>query len=180
MDMDELTTERLHLRPLTLADFEADYAMVGSNPNVTWDHQVHPRDKAVEAHHRRLSHWEAHGFGMWAAIEKFTGLFIGHGGLQYLEQTGDVEVGYYLGEPSWRKGYATELGKAAIDYGFTRLKLPHIVAVVRPENHASQHVLSKLGLRFNHEAFHYGFNVQVWRVVEMMIRTWKDNRSRDD
>jgi hypothetical protein len=39
-----------------------------------------------------------------------------------------------------------------------------IVAVVLPENHASQKVLSKLGFQYVQDAFHYGFDVQYWRV----------------
>ena len=44
----------------------------------------------------------------------------------------------------WGRGIATEAGHATLRYGFEVLGLPHIVAVVRPENRASQRVLSKL------------------------------------
>jgi RimJ/RimL family protein N-acetyltransferase len=45
-------------------------------------------------------------------------------------------------------------------YGFQQLHLPQIVVVVRPENQASQRVLSKLGLQHVGNGHHYGFDVQ--------------------
>lgn len=162
--MDNIMTARLTLRPLAPDDFEAHYAMVGSDARVTWQREVHSREQALAALQSRIRDWEEHGFGMWAVIERATGHLIGHGGLQHLEQTGAVELGYYLGRPAWGKGYATELGRAALEYGFSRLRLPEIVAVVRHENHASQRVLTKLGFRYSHDARHYGFDVQYWRL----------------
>lgn len=36
MAMETIETDRLLLRPLSIDDFEAHYAIVGSNPKVTW------------------------------------------------------------------------------------------------------------------------------------------------
>lgn len=101
---------------------------------------------------------------MWAVIERTTQQLLGHGGLQHFKQPGAVELGYYLGEPAWGRGVATELGRAALDFGFARLHLPEIVAVVRPENRASQRVLTKLGFAYGHTAHYYGFDVQCFRL----------------
>jgi [ribosomal protein S5]-alanine N-acetyltransferase len=162
--LDTLTTTRLLLRPFRLDDFEAHYAMVGSDPNVTWQRQVHSRDQAHAALLSRMRHWHEHGFGMWAVIERTSDQLIGHGGLQYLEQTSVVELGYYLGQPAWGFGFASELGRAVLAYGFEQLHLSEVVAVVRPENQASQRVLTKLGFHTSHTADHYGFEVQYWRL----------------
>jgi ribosomal-protein-alanine N-acetyltransferase len=97
---------------------------------------------------------------MYAVIEKATQQLIGHGGLQHFEQAPEVEVGYYLGQLAWGRGFATELGRAVLRYGFQQLHLPQIVVVVRPENQASQRVLSKLGLQHVGNGHHYGFDVQ--------------------
>jgi ribosomal-protein-alanine N-acetyltransferase len=145
-------------------DFEAHYAMVGSDPQVTWQRQAHSREQAQAALDARLQHWDEHSFGMWAVIDRATEQLLGHGGLQHLEGGADVEVGYYLGQSAWGRGLATELGRAALHYGFAHLQLPQIVAVVRPDNLASQRVLAKLGLRYSHDAFHYSADVQVWRI----------------
>ena len=162
--MNQIVTERLLLRPLTSDDFETHYALVASDPQVTWQREALSREQAQAALEARLQHWDKHGFGMWAAIERATGRLLGHGGLQHLEGGLDVELGYYLGQPAWGRGLATELGRAALHYGFEDLLLKEIVAVVHPDNQVSQRVLTKLGLRYSYEAFHYGADVQVWRI----------------
>lgn len=157
-------TARLHLRPLDPGDLDHHHAVVGSDSQVVWDGKARTLDESrayLEAHRQ---HWDEHGFGMWAATEAATGHFLGHAGLQYLEGSDDVQVGYYLGRLAWGRGFATEAAGAALRYGFETIGLPHIVAVVRPENHASQHVLAKLGMRQVGVESHYGFDVQVWRV----------------
>jgi ribosomal-protein-alanine N-acetyltransferase len=162
--MPVVETARLLLRPLGPGDLERHHAVVGSDPRVTWEGEARTLAESrayLETHHR---HWDEHGFGMWAAIEQVSGAFLGHAGLQYLEDTGDVQVGYYLGQAAWGRGIATETGRAAVRYGFEILGLPHIVAVVRPQNRASQKVLAKLGLRQVGIELHYGFDVQVWKI----------------
>ncbi len=162
--MHELETARLHLRPLTLDDLMAHHHLVGSDPKVTWHGKALTLEESQADLEHRIHHWDEHGFGMWAVVEKETGNLIGHAGLQMLEHTGEVEVGYYLGRPAWGKGIATEAGAACIRYGFETLRLRQIVAVVRPKNSASQKVLSKLGFQYVQNPHHYGFDVQYWRI----------------
>jgi ribosomal protein S18 acetylase RimI-like enzyme len=76
-------------------------------------------------------------------------------------------AGYYpdrRGISACGRGLATELGTAVVRYGFTSLHLLQIVAVVRPENRSSQHVLEKLGFEYLRDAHYYGFDVQYWRL----------------
>ena len=56
------------------------------------------------------------------------------------------EVWYKLHPESWRKGYATEVLKKIIDYGFDTLKLHRIEAGCAVENTASIKVLEKAGM----------------------------------
>ncbi|HYH12734.1 MAG TPA: GNAT family N-acetyltransferase [Thermomicrobiales bacterium] len=163
-------TERLLLRPLSTEDLDDHHAVVGSDPDVTWSGTARTLEESRTYLEEHRLHWAEHGFGMWAVIEKGSGRLLGHAGLQYLEETGDVQVGYYLGKLAWGSGFATEAGRAALRYGFEVLGLPHIVAVVRPENRASQHVLSKLGLHRSRVAPHYGFVVEVWRIDAQQYR----------
>jgi ribosomal-protein-alanine N-acetyltransferase len=168
--MSSVETARLLLRPLGPGDLDRHHAVVGSDPQVTWDGSVRTLAESrtyLEEHGR---HWDEHGFGMWAAIERSSGDFLGHAGLQCLEDTGHVQVGYYLGRAAWGRGFATEAARAALRYGFEVVGLPHIVAVVRPENGASQRVLAKLGMREAGIERHYGFDVQVWRIDAVEYR----------
>lgn len=63
----------------------------------------------------------------------------------------DMELGFLLARSAWGKGYATEIGKAQIDFGFETLKLDRLIAMAHPDNRASIHVIVKLGMRFHTE-----------------------------
>ena len=56
-----------------------------------------------------------------------------------------AEVGYWIGEPHWGKGIATNAIRLITDYGFNELGLMRIVACVFEGNTASMHVLRKNG-----------------------------------
>ena len=164
MQIPQLETARLLLRPFTQDDLLIHHQLIGSDPRVTWHGKALALEESEAALQRRMQHWQEHGFGMWVVEEKVTGHLLGHAGLQHLEDSENVEVGYYFGQPAWGKGIATEAGAASIRYGFETLGLEKILAVVRPENQASHRVLSKLGLQHVRNEPHYGFDVQVWQI----------------
>ena len=55
-------------------------------------------------------------------------------------------IGGWIDAEHWGRGYATELSKAMIEYGFKHLKLNRIDGVLRVYNAASQRMLSKAGM----------------------------------
>lgn len=60
-----------------------------------------------------------------------------------------LEMGYWLGEPYWNKGYATEAAHALIDMAFrTREWVSRIDARCRVTNIASRRVIQKCGFQF--------------------------------
>lgn len=59
----------------------------------------------------------------------------------------NAEIGYWLGEPYWSKGYITKAIKLIVEYGFKELNLIRIFAGVFEHNKASQRVLEKTGFR---------------------------------
>ena len=58
----------------------------------------------------------------------------------------EKEVAYLIHRPFWRRGYATEAGRAARDYAFEVLGRQRVIALIRPENLPSIGVARKLGL----------------------------------
>jgi ribosomal-protein-alanine N-acetyltransferase len=155
----ELTTERLHLRPFTPADRAAIHA-VYADPEVMRfvGHGAH-RTMAETANALRTygDVLERRGYSFLAVTERASGALIGDGGLHPLGGVGpDVELGYTLAREAWGKGYATELGRALIEYAFTVLRVPRVVAQVEPANTASRHVLEKLGMTERETRTAYG------------------------
>jgi len=75
------------------------------------------------------------------------GLFVG---LMGLHENKDVyrhslEIGYWIGEPFWGKGFATKALKMVTDYAFTLPEIKRIYAGVFSTNPASARVLEKVG-----------------------------------
>lgn len=103
--------------------------------------------------------FEEFGFSMCVTSLLETGWPIGVSGLQPLENTGEIEVGYAFDKDHWGKGLATECGIGWLRYGFTEAGLERIVAVCDPENTGSRRVMEKLGMSYEDAAFSYGFPV---------------------
>lgn len=57
----------------------------------------------------------------------------------------NAELGYFIGEDYWGKGYATEAIKKMIDYGFENFPINRIFSRPFSSNPASQKVLEKCG-----------------------------------
>lgn len=74
------------------------------------------------------------------------GSFIGVIGFSF-SATRPPELGYWLGEPFWAKGYMAEATKALIDAAQATHQFPKIVAQALPDNAASLKVLAKAGFR---------------------------------
>ncbi|PYS98648.1 MAG: hypothetical protein DMF63_14750 [Acidobacteria bacterium] len=103
-----------------------------------------------------MSCYETHGFGMCAMIWKPTGEVIGSAGLQPLDGTDEIEVGYSMIKDFWGKGIGTEAARAWMDHGFNQAGLDRIVAVAHTENWPSRHIMDKLGMTYEKSEVHYG------------------------
>ncbi|HEX7174274.1 MAG TPA: GNAT family N-acetyltransferase [Pyrinomonadaceae bacterium] len=163
----EIETERLLLRAFTPADFEAFAAMRADAEVMRFIGMPvgpHTREQARAWQERNTRRWQDNGFGMWAVVEKATGELAGWCGLSRLDETQEVEVGYGLARRAWGRGLATEAARASLRYGFERMGLTRLVAVVNPANHASRHVIEKLGLRYVKDAYHYGADLNYFEI----------------
>ena len=99
--------------------------------------------------------YEKFGFGMCPMIWKETGEIIGGAGLQPLEDTGEIEVGYSIIKRYWGLGIGTEAARGWLEYGFNTVGLERIVAVAVVENAASRRIMEKLGMKFEKNEMHY-------------------------
>ena len=143
----EVFTERLLLRPFALDD-RAQIVTFYGNAEVMAIRKLGVLDASAAERQLQiiLDHWRAHGFGIWAVMERASGCFAGECGLRWADDGADVELTYGL-LPAFRgRGYATEAARAALAFGFDTLSLHRIVAMARGDNAASHHVLEKCGM----------------------------------
>jgi RimJ/RimL family protein N-acetyltransferase len=150
--MVRLETERLILRPFAPADFDA-YAAMHADPEVTryLAGDPSPRWEAWRSFAMFVGHWALRGYGVWAVEEKATGTFLGRSGLYNPEGWPGIEVGWTFDRAAWGKGFATEAGRAAMNWAFDVLGLDHIISVIRPENARSIRVAERLGMRYERD-----------------------------
>lgn len=148
-----LETKRLILKLHELADFDNLLAL-RSDPDVMkyiGDGFTHKEEQVKRFLNITISYQEKHGIGFCSVFEKESGNFIGQAGLFHLgysDEQPEIEIAYRLHKAYWGKGYATELAKALIRWGFDHLSVDKLIAAVDPNNVASQKVLKKAGLDF--------------------------------
>lgn len=104
------------------------------------------------------------GFGKWMAVEKETDKAIGWFVLTPLDGTEQIEIGYRLKEEFWGKGYATEMSKIILAYGFQVLGLDRIVGVTHLENDNSGNVLKKIGMQYVGKDYYYEHHVHFYEL----------------
>jgi RimJ/RimL family protein N-acetyltransferase len=156
-----LETERLTLREFTEDDAERLFAL-DTDPDVM--RYIGPfMPKSVDESRAKIRSWiekyysAGRGLGVWAAIEKSTGEFLGWFCLRpgsdwvfaHLSGWGpdDLEMGYRLHKAAWGKGYATEASRAIVRKAFTELDAKRIVSSALLSNVASWRVMEKVGLK---------------------------------
>ena len=88
------------------------------------------------------------GFGLWLVELKEENIPVGICGLIKRESLEDIDIGFAFLPAYWRRGYAFESASAAISYGKKAFGLKKIVAVMAPDNYASDRLLAKLGFSF--------------------------------
>jgi len=111
-----------------------------------------------------ISCYDSHGFGSCAMLWKPTGEVIGAAGLQPLEDTGEIEIGYSIIKKFWGLGIGTEAARGWLDYGFNTAGLDRIVAVAQTEHTASRHIMEKLGMRYEKNESHYGIECAFYSI----------------
>jgi RimJ/RimL family protein N-acetyltransferase len=162
--MARIETERLIMRMFRPDDLD-DLAALFRDPDVlryVGDGQPKGREEADRALQSIIKHWQTQGFGRWAVVDKQTQKFVGFGGLRSL--FGIPEVVYHLAKSHWGKGLATEIGRATLRFGFHERRFGRIVAIAKPLNSASIHVMNKLGMHFEMNTSYYDIDVVQYAI----------------
>ena len=148
-----LETERLILRKWTEADADSlfEYA---KNPEVGpaagW-----PSHKSVEESKDVIRN-VFRGAECYAVCEKKNNVAIGaielklKGYTDLTEREDECELGYWLGQPFWGRGYIPEAGRELLWRGFEDLGMTTIWCAYYDRNQKSKRVQEKLGFVFHH------------------------------
>jgi RimJ/RimL family protein N-acetyltransferase len=156
-----ITTTRLILRPFRSTDAERLYQIYQTEGVLRYF--PNPNPPRLEGVRRFIAgqrkHWGKYAYGNWGIVPAGEAEIIGWAGLQYLPELEETEVGFLLDRPFWGRGYATEAALAALNFGFERFNLDHIIALVHPENLASRRVIEKCGMELHEKLSLWGMEL---------------------
>jgi RimJ/RimL family protein N-acetyltransferase len=145
-----IETERLLLRPWRDSDLESWNAM-GADPRVTRFLRAPSVPGAPIANPEILvARLAEHGYGWWALEVKgkvpFAGVIVLQDVPFEAHFTPAMEVGWHVAAEHWGNGYATEGGRAALEFAFGELGRTEVVAITAKLNRPSQRVMERLGM----------------------------------
>ena len=142
-----LETARLKLRPYSEADIAELVPLIGARKVAATTLRIaHPY---TEQDARAFLALAQEPGKIWLATTlRSDGRQIGGVGLRVEDPHQHAELGYWLGVPYWRQGYATEAACEMLRYGFVELGLHRIFASHFRHNPASGRILVKLGMRY--------------------------------
>ncbi|WP_227023385.1 GNAT family N-acetyltransferase [Actinomadura rubrobrunea] len=178
----ELTTPRLRLRRWRDSDRPA-FADLNADPQVMrYFPAALTRAESDALIDRIETHFDRHGFGLWAIEHTATGAFLGFTGLStadfHAHFTPAVEIGWRLARHAWGRGYATEAARSALAHGFTAAGLSEIVSFTAVPNQRSQAVMRRLGMTrdprddFDHPALPAGHPLRRHVLYRLTARQW--------
>jgi len=145
----QLETERLLLRELTDADFDALYEVLADSDIM--QHYPYTFDDARVRNWitRNRERYSVFGFGLWAVVLKETGEMIGDCGLTMQDINGTIkpEIGYHIAKGHQRRGYAKEAAKACWDWAFQNTPFRILYSYMKASNVASSATAMANGMR---------------------------------
>ena len=162
-----LTGERVTLREFVIDDLPAvhDYA---SRPEASryqaWGPNTPEESRAFLEDVVAAARAEPHSRYELAVELRETRRLIGSGGLQvHSRRFRQGEISYIIHPELWGRGYATEVARLLLRFGFETLGLHRIFATCDPRNVASARVLEKAGMTLEGRLRHTMLIRDGWR-----------------
>lgn len=146
LDTPLISTERLVLRPPHVVDAE-QMAVLADNINIArmLAHMPHPYTIADAEKFITNAQQNSGRACIYSITEAETGQLIGVGSLHETPEDSEPHMGYWIGEPYWGKGYASEAARGLVDLYFKVTNRPILLVSARVNNEASKKVIRKCG-----------------------------------
>ncbi|GAA3450834.1 GNAT family N-acetyltransferase [Dactylosporangium matsuzakiense] len=161
--MTVLTTERLRLQEMTEADLDDFAAILGDPAFMRFYPRPKTRAETLEWIMLNRRRYREHGHGLWKLTRLADGAFAGDCGLtiQRVDGVDELELGYHVAPAFQRTGLATEAARACRDWARTSLGATRVIAIIHPDNLASQRVALNTGLTLEKRTTNYGPGTEV-------------------
>lgn len=142
-----------HLSADDHGDLDLLVTLLGSPEVMAFYPRPKTRDEVADWIAWNECNYARDGFGLWL-LHDHDGAFVGECGLTWQQVDGkeDLEVGYHVLPEHQGLGFATEAAEASRELARVH-GIPKLIAIIRPENHASRRVAEKLGLTVEKTTF---------------------------
>jgi len=178
-----IETKRLILRRFEYSDIDSMLRNWIADEQTQWDYgePYYSTPEAVRGlfDTKYIVSYSKDDYYRWAVIEKESGECIGQ--IAYFSvdtdnQHGEIE--YVIGPAFQGKGYATEMTRAVIGFGFEKINFNRIEIDCRTENEASRRVIEKCGLTYEgvfRDFFWRKDHFEGRRVFSILKSEWKNS-----
>lgn len=149
MQLPNLNTERLLLRPFVLADaldvqrLAGEREIADTTLNVPHPYEDGMAEAWISGQQSKFENGELSAF---AITLKPNGELVGAISLRIDPPMSRANLGYWIGKPYWNAGYCTEAALRLVRFAFEELKLHRLHAEHLDRNPASGRVLQKIGM----------------------------------
>jgi RimJ/RimL family protein N-acetyltransferase len=149
--IEDLTTDRLQLRPFTLADaatvvqLAGDWEVAKMMAPVPYPYPLSVAEEWIASHPRLAAEGLEVTYGLWSENNLI-------GSITFENRGDDVAgLGYWIGRQYWNRGYVSEAIARIIRYAFEDLDQPELTTQLFADNATSAHVLEKAGFQLVRE-----------------------------
>lgn len=161
-----IESDRILMRMFDENDLDDYYNILANDKVYIWlGNQKKPsKDNVLQTIHSVNKLWKEKGYGFWAVVEKNTNKLIGHSGFNILNETNEIELLYAFHPKAWKKGYARESTKLALEYLKENLDINRLVALSYPENTSSINVIEKNKFKYMGMKSFFGSNLRYYEL----------------
>lgn len=143
-----VVTRRCYLREITLDDLDDLYALYAGDGITDYIEPLYdrPREEQYTRDYIRCM-YRFYGYGMWLVYDRKSGALIGRAGFSHQDLGEEIvlEMGYIIGAPYQKQGYATEVCEKLLDFARAHLSdFGSVNCFVEPGNIASLALLRRL------------------------------------
>jgi RimJ/RimL family protein N-acetyltransferase len=141
-------TDRLVLTPIGLDDVD-DLLLLYGDPQVAFWTGPWTRASVVRWVAGMASRWAVNGVGKWMARDRSDGSLVGRGGFSRTELEGEtvLELGWVVRDARTGRGFASEIGRAAVAWASEHRPDLSVVAYTEVHNRSSRAVMERLGMQ---------------------------------
>ncbi|WP_176691611.1 GNAT family N-acetyltransferase [Superficieibacter electus] len=158
--MPTIFTDRLILRPQTIADFAAWYPLYadpvlmngsGFTPEEGWNRLL-----------RNIGHWTVFGYSIFTIRQKSNGALLGETGLAHFHRGIDedadncAEASWVISQSAQHKGIAKEAALAVHQWYVSTFLPSKTICLIAKDNTASRKVAEHIGYRISAECLYKG------------------------